>query len=172
VIGYFTLTPMLAGDFFGNSIVVDLHRHPGMEHVAEHAASAAEMGLHAFTGAPFWLALAGVVAAALLYLRKSTLAATLSSALSPLRRLLENKYYFDWFNENVIARAGRLLGKGLWKGGDQFLIDGALVNGSAHTVGFVAGVVRRVQTGYLYTYAFWMVIGLALLVGWFLSRAF
>jgi NADH-quinone oxidoreductase subunit L len=60
----------------------------------------------------------------------------------------------------------------LWKGGDQFLIDGALVNGSAHTVGFVAGVVRRVQTGYLYTYAFWMVIGLALLVGWFLSRAF
>jgi len=171
VIGYLTLSPMLAGDFFGSSIFVDLHRHPGMEHVAEHAASALEMGLHAFTGAPFWLALAGVVVAALLYLRQSTLADTLASALSPIRRVLENKYFFDWFYENVIARAGRLLGKGLWKGGDQLLIDGALVNGSAATVGFFASVVRRVQTGYLYTYAFWMVIGLAVLVGWFLSRA-
>jgi NADH-quinone oxidoreductase subunit L len=171
-IGYFTIAPMLAGDFFGSSIFVDLERHPAMQHVAEHAAHALEMGTHAFVTAPFWLALAGVVAAALLYWRKSTLADSLSRALSPLRRVLENKYFFDWFNEHVIARGGRLLGTGLWKGGDQFLIDGALVNGSAHTVGFFAGVVRRVQTGYLYSYAFWMVIGLAVLVAWFLSRAF
>jgi NADH-quinone oxidoreductase subunit L len=172
LIGYFTVAPMLAGDFFGSSIFIDLHKHPAMEHVAEHAAHAMEMGLHAFTTAPFWLALAGVVAAWFLYLQQPSLAEKLGRGLSAIRTVLLNKYYFDWFNENVIARGARLLGKGLWKGGDQVLIDGALVNGSAATVGFLAGVVRRVQTGYLYSYAFWMVIGLALLVGWFLSRAF
>jgi NADH-quinone oxidoreductase subunit L len=77
-----------------------------------------------------------------------------------------NKYYFDWFNENVIARATRGLGAGLWKVGDQTLIDGALVNGSARVVGVVAVLTRGLQSGYLYHYAFAMIVGLALLVGW------
>ena len=159
------------GSFFDGAIFVDGARHHAAAHVAEHAAHPGEMGLHAFVTAPFWLALAGVLAAALLYWRKSTLAATLSNALAPLRKLLENKYFFDWFNENVIARGTRLLGAGLWRGGDRALIDGALVNGSAAAVGVLAGFTRRLQTGYLYSYAFWMVIGLAVLVGWFLYRA-
>jgi NADH-quinone oxidoreductase subunit L len=81
-----------------------------------------------------------------------------------------NKYYFDWFNENVLARATRGLGFGLWKFGDQTLIDGALVNGSARAVGLLAVVTRRVQSGYLYHYAFAMIIGLAALVGWLVFR--
>jgi NADH-quinone oxidoreductase subunit L len=143
-----------------------------MHHVAEHAAHALEMGKHAFVTPPFWLAFAGVVAAWFLYLKQPQLATRIGGALSGLRRVLEQKYFFDWFNENVLARGARLLGMGLWRGGDQALIDGALVNGSAATVGVLAGLARRLQTGYLYSYAFWMVIGLATLVAWFLSRAF
>ena len=84
--------------------------------------------------------------------------------------MLENKYGFDWFNENVLAAGGRLLGKFFWKAGDQAIIDGVIVDGSARTIGFIAGVVRRVQSGFLYSYAFWMVIGLAVMLGWFLTR--
>ena len=94
----------------------------------------------------------------------------IDAKLSLLRKLLENKYFFDWFNENVLARGSRLLGTGFWKVGDQFLIDTVAVNGSAHSVGFIAGIVRRVQSGFLYSYAFWMVIGLAVMLGWFLTR--
>ena len=85
--------------------------------------------------------------------------------------VLENKYYFDWFNENVLAAGSRLLGKIFWKVGDQVIIDNIAVDGSANTVGFIAGIVRRVQSGFLYSYAFWMVIGLAVMLGWFLTRA-
>jgi NADH-quinone oxidoreductase subunit L len=120
---------------------------------------------------PFWLALGGVLTAALMVLWRPDIAASLGRALAPLVRILDNKYYFDWFNENVIARAGRGLGSLLWRAGDRAVIDGALVNGSAQAVGWLAGMVRRVQTGFLYTYAFWMVIGLALLLGWFLVGA-
>ena len=81
-------------------------------------------------------------------------------------RLLENKYYLDDFNEQVLARGSRLLGQGLWRGGDVTLIDGVLVNGTANTIGRLAGLVRQMQTGYLYHYAFAMVIGLVVLVGW------
>ena len=91
--------------------------------------------------------------------------------LAPIRTLLINKYYFDWFNENVLAAVARGLGFTLWKGGDQVLIDGVLVNGSAATVSWFGSIVRRVQNGYLYSYAFWMIIGLAALLGWFLVRS-
>jgi NADH-quinone oxidoreductase subunit L len=90
---------------------------------------------------------------------------------APVRKLLDNKYYFDWFNENVLAAGSRLLGRVFWKAGDQTLIDGALVNGSANLIGALSGVVRRIQTGYLYSYAFWMMIGLAGLLAWFLVFA-
>ena len=91
-------------------------------------------------------------------------------AVGPLYRLLVAKYYFDWFNEHVIAPLARGIGFGLWKAGDQGLIDGAMVNGTANSVGRFGGIVRRVQSGYLYSYAFWIVIGLAALLGWFLVR--
>jgi len=84
-----------------------------------------------------------------------------------LYTILDNKYYFDWFNEKVLAPAARGIGNGLWKGGDESVIDGAIVNGSARFVGWFAGVVRWVQTGYLYHYAFAMIIGVFVLMTWF-----
>jgi NADH-quinone oxidoreductase subunit L len=89
-----------------------------------------------------------------------------------LRTILINKYYFDAFNEHVIAAASRLLGRSLWRGGDMALIDGGLVNGTAAGVGKLGSLVRHVQSGYLYSYAFWMIIGLAMMLGFFLWRAF
>jgi NADH-quinone oxidoreductase subunit L len=84
--------------------------------------------------------------------------------------LLVNKYYVDWFYENVIARATRGLGLVLWRAGDQAVIDGVIVNGSAGAVGWIAGRVRRIQSGFLYSYAFWMIFGLVLILGWLLVR--
>ena len=171
IIGFFTVGPMLAGEFFKGAIFIDLEKHPAMEHVAEHVAHAGEMGLHAFLTLPLWLAAAGVFAAWFLYMKRPDLPAVIAARLKPLVSLLDHKYYFDWFNENVIARLSRALGSLFWKAGDRTLIDGALVNGSAYSVNALAGIVRRVQTGFLYSYAFWMVIGLALLLGWFLVAA-
>ena len=172
LIGGLAIGPMLGGHFFDGAVLVNLGRHPAMEHVTEHAEHAVRMGWNAFLTLPFWLAAAGVAAASYLYFfRKPSFVHQTSGPLATLRRLLENKYYFDWFNENVLARLSRGLGLTLWTVGDKVLIDGAAVNGSAMTVGWLAGVVRRVQTGYLYSYAFWMVIGLALLLGWFLVGA-
>jgi len=90
--------------------------------------------------------------------------------LAGVNRVLVNKYYFDWFNENVVCALARGLGKGLWRGGDQILIDGGMVNGTANSVRWFGGLLRHLQSGYLYTYAFWTMIGLALLLGWFLVR--
>jgi NADH-quinone oxidoreductase subunit L len=170
LIGYLTVAPMLAGSYFDGAIHVS-GAHHAMEEVAHHAAHPGAMGLHAFMTAPFWLALAGVAVAWFLYIRRPDLPGVIAAKLQPVIKVLDNKYYFDWFNENVIARGSRLLGSTLWKAGDRAIIDGALVNGSALTVKWVAGLVRRVQTGFLYTYAFWMVIGLALLLGWYLVAA-
>jgi NADH-quinone oxidoreductase subunit L len=166
VIGYLTIQPMLFGDFFKDSIVVDASRHGAMAGLAQMFHGAAAMATHAFTTLPFFLALAGVVVAWVFYLKAPALPAAFDRALKPLRVVLENKYYMDWFNENVLARLARLLGTGLWKGGDQGLIDGVLINGSARVVGAVAGLVRLVQTGHLYWYALVMVLGIFGLLTW------
>ncbi|MFM7708568.1 MAG: NADH-quinone oxidoreductase subunit L [Gammaproteobacteria bacterium] len=169
-IGYLTAQPLLFGGFFGDAIEV-LERNDVVRELAAHFHGPASFALQAPLHPPFWLALAGVLVAWFTVLKRPYALDGLASALAPLRRVLDNKYYFDWFNENVLAAGSRGLGRLFWKAGDETLIDGALVNGSAGLVGALAGVVRRVQTGYLYTYAFWMVIGLALLLGWFLLRA-
>ena len=122
--------------------------------------------LHGLTGPAVWLAAAGVLAAWFLYLKRPALAAVLREKAGGLYTLLDNKYYFDWFNENVIAAATRLAGQGLWKGADQGLIDGLLVNGSARTVGAFAAVVRQIQTGHLYWYVLVMVLGVVGLMTW------
>ena len=96
--------------------------------------------------------------------------ARLSARFHGLYNVLVNKYYFDWFNENVVMPAARALGRGLWKVGDETLIDGAVVNGSAKAVGLLAVVTRGLQSGYLYHYAFAMIVGLAALVGWLVFR--
>jgi NADH-quinone oxidoreductase subunit L len=170
LIGALTVGPVLFGSYFGSSIFV-LPANNVVAMVGEEFGGAAAAGLHGLVSAPFGLALAGVVVAWVFFLWRPQLADAAARRFSGLRRLLTQKYYFDWFNEHVVAAAARGIGTGLWKGGDQVLIDGALVNGTAHAVGWFGGVVRRVQSGYLYSYAFWMMIGLALLLGWFLAHA-
>jgi NADH-quinone oxidoreductase subunit L len=167
VIGFMTIQPMLFGEFFKDSISVNLERHPAMEEIAKLFHGPAEMALHGLTAAPFWLALAGVALAYYMYLVNPAFPAAIKRTFQPVYTLLENKYYLDWFNENVLARGTRALGTGLWKGGDQALIDGALVNGSWKLVGWVAGAVRRLQSGYIYHYAFGMIIGIFVLMTYF-----
>jgi NADH-quinone oxidoreductase subunit L len=166
-IGYMTIEPMLFGDFFKGAIFIDAEKHPGMEELAHLFHGRVEMALHAVSTAPFWLALSGVVLSYYMYMINPALPAAIKKAASPIYTLLENKYYMDWFNENVLARGARALGTGLWKGGDQFLIDGAVVNGSWKLVGWVSSGVRKIQTGYLYHYALVMILGVFVLMTYF-----
>jgi NADH-quinone oxidoreductase subunit L len=167
VIGFLTIGPMLFGDFFKDSIVVDAARHPAMAELAKIYHGPAQMVLHAFSTPVLYLAVAGVGLAYYMYMVNTALPAKIAAMFRPVYQLLDNKYYMDWINENVLARATRGLGIGLWKGGDQAVIDGAMVNGSARVVGLFAGVVRRVQTGYIYHYALAMILGVFILMTWF-----
>lgn len=165
VIGFLTIQPMLHGDFFADSIIVDAARHPAMKELGEAFHGAAAMALHGLTALPFWLALAGVVTAWWFYLKQPSIPAALARIFSPVVRVLENKYYMDWFNEHVLAAGARMLGVGLWKGGDQAVIDGA-INGSARGVGNLAVVIRGWQTGRLTTYALVMLLGIFGFMTW------
>ena len=165
-IGLFTIQPMLFGDFFKGAIVTDIALHPAMKELAEHFHSPGAMAAHALQTVPFWLAAAGVAVAWFFYLVKPAIPAAIGKALSPLVKVLENKYYFDWFNENVLSRGARMLGTGLWKGGDMGLIDGVAINGSARAIGSLAGLTALLQTGRLYLYALAMLLGLFMLLTW------
>ncbi|MFG6413438.1 NADH-quinone oxidoreductase subunit L [Roseateles sp. DC23W] len=166
VIGFLTIESMLYGDFLKDAITVNTVAHPAMAEIAHHFHGAAEMALHGLKTLPFWLAFAGVTTAYLFYMVAPSIPATLAKVLRPVIIVLENKYFLDWFNENVLARGARLLGTGLWKGGDGALIDGLVINGSARTIGGIAGLVRRVQTGLLYWYALVMILGVMGLMTW------
>jgi NADH-quinone oxidoreductase subunit L len=169
VIGFLTIQPMLFGDFFKDSILINLEKHPALEEMAREFHGPVQMALHGLTSPVFWLALAGVVLAWYMYLKNPALPAAVRARVQPLYTLLENKYYMDWFNENVIAPAARGAGRGLWKGGDQGVIEGVFVNGSARAVAWFAGVVRWVQSGYIYHYAFAMLVGIVVLMTYFVS---
>ena len=166
IIGALTIGPMLHGGFFADSIVVDEARHPAMAELGEEFHGAAAMALHGLTTLPFWLALAGVVAAWVFYLRRPDIPAALKARFGFLYRLLDNKYYMDWINENLLAPAARGVGLGLWKGGDVALIDGVLIDGSARAVGAVAVMSRALQSGHLYWYALVMIVGVIGLLTW------
>ena len=167
VIGAMTLMSMLFGDVFKGVIHVDAARHAAMAELAEEIHGWLPMGLHGFVTAPFWLALAGVAAAYYMYMVNPALPAAIKRMFQPVYTVLDNKYYLDWFNENVIARGVRMLGTGLWKGVDRAVIDGLVVNGSWKVVGWVAGAVRRLQSGYLYHYALVMILGIFVLMTYF-----
>ena len=167
VIGFMTIQPMLFGDFFKDVIFVDAARHPAMAKLAEIFHGPVGMALHGLQTAPFWLALAGVAASYYMYMVNPALPAAIKRTFQPIHTLLENKYYLDWINENIIARGARALGVGLWKGGDQAVIDGTLVNGSWKIVGWVAGLVRRLQTGFVFHYALVMILGIFVLMTYF-----
>ncbi|HXZ60347.1 MAG TPA: NADH-quinone oxidoreductase subunit L [Steroidobacteraceae bacterium] len=169
-IGAFTVAPVLFGSYFGHSIFV-LPANDVTAKVGEDFGGALSFALHGLLKAPFWFAAAGVATAWLFFLKRPALAEEAARRFRLAYRILSEKYYFDWFNEQVLAALTRGVGLGLWKGGDQGLIDGAMVNGTAETVGWFGGVLRRVQSGYLYSYAFWMVIGLVVLLGWYLTHS-
>jgi len=171
IIGAMTYQHLLFGGGFGESIFFSGHNEVMLEEIGESVGDWWHFGLHALANPVFWILAAGFFASWTLYIWKPHLPGVIDSKLKPLRVVLENKYYFDYINEKFIAGGSRLLGKAFWKIGDQFVIDKIAVDGSANTVGFVASIVRRVQTGFLYSYAFWMVIGLAVMLGWFLTRA-
>ena len=167
-LGFVAIEPMLFGDFFGDSIVINAMAHPSMKELSEAFVGPVEMATEAFTSLPFGLALFGVVLSYYMYMINPALPAAIKRIFEPLYVVLDNKYYMDWFNENVIARATRALGTGLWKGGDQSVIDGFIVNGSWQLVGMCAAVIRKFQSGFLFHYALSMIFGVFLLMSWFL----
>ena len=167
LIGFFTIGPMLFGDFFKDAIFVNAEIHQAMTLLGEEFHGPVALALHGFMAAPFWLALAGVVTSYYMYMVNPALPAAIKRRVMPIYTLLENKYYMDWFNENVLAPAARGLGVALWKVGDQAVIDDGVVNGSWRVVGWVSGMVRKLQTGYLYDYALTMVLGIFVLMTYF-----
>jgi NADH-quinone oxidoreductase subunit L len=166
IIGFMAIEPMLYGEFLKDAITVNSAAHPAMSVMAEHFHGAAAMALHGVQTLPFWLAVSGVAVSYFFYMVKPEIPAAIGRALSPLVRVMENKYYMDWINEHILAAGARALGMGLWKAGDVAIIDGALVNGSAKTVGVFAGAVRLIQTGYLSWYALVMALGIFGLMTW------
>lgn len=159
VAGAWLCDALLFGGYFKDTIVV-LSQHPAMATIAKTWHGWVAYGLHAFVTVPFWFMIAGAVVAWYCYLINPKVPAVIQSKLKFINCILENKYFFDWFYEQVIARGSRMLGKGLWQRADRGLIDGLLVNGSAKVVGAIAAVTRRLQTGFIYHYAFAMIIGL------------
>lgn len=166
LIGFFTIGPMLHGEFFKDVIFVNAELHPAMEELGKIFHGPLAMAVHGLMTLPFWLALAGVVTAYVFYMVKPEIPAAIKRTFQPIYTLFENKYYMDWFNEHILAAGARALGTGLWKGGDAAIIDGVVIDGSAKAVGGIAGLVRLFQTGYLYWYALVMILGVIGLMTW------
>ncbi|MGB6007586.1 NADH-quinone oxidoreductase subunit L [Castellaniella sp.] len=166
VAGIWFVDPLLFNGYFGKSITV-LTQHPAMAALAEEWHGWVGFGLHGLTSVPFLLLLAGFVVAWYCWLINPAVPAAIARAFAPVYRLLDNKYYFDWFNEQVLARFARNLGRGLWQGGDRGIIDGIVVNGSARLVGAAAATTRLLQSGYIYHYAFAMIIGIMVFLTFF-----
>ena len=166
----FLIGPMLFGGYFGDAIFIG-ENHQALAHMKEEFHGVVPMMLHGLTSLPFWLATSGALTAWFLYIKRPDLPATIKGKFATIAVILEEKYFFDRFNDWFFAGGARGLGRGLWKAGDQVLIDGVAVNGSARLVGRLAGVVRLLQSGYIYQYAFSMIIGVFVLLTWWLVRS-
>jgi NADH-quinone oxidoreductase subunit L len=171
VIGYFAIEPMLFGDYFQGAIHINAEAHPVMKELAHEFHGATAMALHAIQTPVFWLAVSGVVLSWFFYLKRPEIPAAIKAASGPLYTLLENKYYFDKFNERVLAGGAKLLGRGLWRGGDAGVIDGLIVGGAVRLVSGVSMLVRFFQSGHIYHYAFTMIFGVCALLSFWLLRA-
>ena len=169
VIGYLTVGPMLFGRFFKGAIIVNNEAHPVMHELAHHFHGAAAMGLHAFASLPFLLAASGVGLSWFFYLKRPDIPAAIKQRFSLIYTILENKYGFDEFNEKFFAGGSRWIGNKLWQIGDVQIIDDTLVNGTARLVLRISGVVRQLQSGLIYHYAFAMIIGAFVLLTWFMK---
>ncbi len=172
MIGWIYVEPVLFGGFFADSIKVlpehDTLARIGAQQDAAHSI-AWQMVVHGLTALPVILTLLGSVAAYLVYILRPDLPGMLARRLSVAYNILMNKYGFDEFNEFVFARGARRIGSFFWRAGDVRVIDGLMVNGTARMVGWFSSVIRHIQTGYVYQYAFVMIIGLFAFMTWFLS---
>jgi NADH-quinone oxidoreductase subunit L len=169
LIGAIGVGAMVGGDYFGSAIFVDARIHPAMEELARDFPGWLAMATSGLVRLPFALAAAGVLTAWFLYLRSPGLPARIRASVPWLYALLDQKYYLDRFNDFFFAGGARLLGGSLWQRGDVAFIDGALVNGSAALVGRIAQLVRRLQSGFIYHYAFAMLLGIAVMLFAFLT---
>lgn len=169
IIGALTIENVLFGGYFGQAIVVR-PEHDVLAHLGQEFHGVSGFVLHGLTGWPVLLSLAGLGVAWYAYLVRPDLPERVRQMFQPAYGLLVNKYYFDDFNQKVIAGGARAFGSVFWRIGDVLLIDGVAVNGSSRVIGWAAGMARRLQSGYLYHYAFAMVIGLSALLGWYLIR--
>ncbi|NYT62275.1 NADH-quinone oxidoreductase subunit L [Alcaligenaceae bacterium] len=166
ITGAWLIDPLLFGSYFDKVITV-LPAHPAMAELSGLWHGWVAFAIHGFTAVPFWLMMAGLVVAWYCYVINPKVPAAIQRRLSLVNNVLNNKYYADWFNEQVVTRGVRCLGYGLWKGGDRGIIDGIVVNGSARVVGWVAALSRHLQSGYIYHYAFAMIIGIMALLTFF-----
>jgi len=164
LIGWYTIEPVLFGGWLEDSIHV-AEKNDVLGELAHHFHGATAMALHAVQAAPFWLMLSGFAIATAIYLFRPAIASRVRNRVPILYRLLDNKYYFDAFYQKVFAEGAFKFGQGLWNRADAGLIDGWLVNGSARAVNWVASRVRQWQTGFLYDYAFAMILGLIAILG-------
>ncbi len=169
LVGFFTIEPMLFGGFFEKVIHIG-ENHEVLKELSEEFHGAYAMAIHGLMTLPFVLAMSGVALAWFFYMVAPSIPAAIMRTFKPVHTLLENKYYFDRFNEVVFAGGARLLGRGLWKFGDQSVIDGMFVNGSAKFVGFIAQLSRLFQSGHIYQYAFSMIFGVVILLTFWFNR--
>jgi NADH-quinone oxidoreductase subunit L len=161
------IATILYGNWFGGAITI-AEVHKGMATMAHEFHGVVGMMTHGVTTLPFWLAISGAATAWFLYIVRPDLPAVIKQKLAFPAMILEEKYGFDRFNDWFFAGGARAVGRGLWKGGDQVLIDGVMVNGSAGAVGWISSLVRLIQTGRIYQYAFGMIFGVfALLTLWY-----
>jgi NADH-quinone oxidoreductase subunit L len=156
---------MLFGTFFSDAIKV-LPEHHTLAMFSREFVDVWSFGAHAIHSLPFWFMVAGILLASYIYLIKPQLAQSFAQRFAWFKSLLDHKYYFDDFNQKVLVNLSLMIGSAFWKAGDQMLIDGVAVNGSARSVGFIAKVMRKVQSGYLYHYALMMLVGLLFLFLW------
>ncbi len=162
-IGYFAIEPMVFGNYFKDAIYI-AETHDGLAELASEFQGPLMKVVHAFAEAPLWLAISGVLTAWFFYLKRPDIPAAIHKRFQGIYTLLDNKYYFDRFNDWFFAGGARGASSFLWKFGDIKLIDGLMVNGSAKVVGLFSGVVRKLQSGYIYHYAFSMIIGVFILM--------
>ncbi len=167
--GFMTMDPLLFGNYFGDAIKV-LPAHDALKEIGAHYEGLGPFIAHGLQSAPFLLAIAGIGLAWLLYIRYPFLPERIRTKFSAVYTLLLNKYYADEFNEFVFAVGARAFGRWLWKLGDEKLIDGLAVNGTARVIGWFSAVIRHIQSGYVYHYAFAMIVGVFLLITFFLHR--
>ncbi|MBV2234099.1 MAG: NADH-quinone oxidoreductase subunit L [Sterolibacterium sp.] len=169
IIGYIAIEPMLYGNYFGEAITI-APAHGAMAHLKAEFHGATAMAIHGMSQLPFILAVAGVVLSWFFYLKRPDIPQAIMQRFKGIYVLLDNKYYLDKINEVVFAGGARGIGQGLWFVGDRLLIDGLLVNGAARVAGWLAAVSRKLQTGYIYQYAFMMIFGVFVLLTLWIFR--